>query len=299
MINRRQALGTLAIVAAAPGTLARAASRRVDRLKVLSYNILEGGNRQPLKQTAKVIAESGADFVGIQEIMASGPKLAELTGMHLFDQGNETTCILSRWPRDRTTAGNWGARYLVPDRGPVWIFNAHLPSIPYQPYQLARIPYYEEPFISTQAEAIAEALRARAVPLSRLLMEVGPAIATGEPIVLTGDFNEPSHLDWTERAAAAGRCQLSVAWPTSRTIIDAGFADAYRTLHPDEVAHPGLTWTPRPAERDVPDRIDFIYTRGLKPTATAVIGESAEKADVVVDPYPSDHRAVLATLSFE
>lgn len=298
MINRRQALGALAVAAAVPGVLARAASERVDRLKVLSYNILEGGNRQPLQQTAKVIVESGADFVGIQEIMASGPKLAELTGMHLFDQGNETTCILSRWPLERATAVKWGARYLVPDRGPVWIFNAHLPSLPYQPYQLARIPYYDEPFISTEAEAIGEALRARAAPLSRLLMEIGPAMAVGEPIVLTGDLNEPSHLDWTERAAEAGRCRLPVAWPTSRAIVDAGLTDAYRTLLPDEVAHPGLTWTPRPAERDVLDRIDFIYTHGLKPTAAAIIGENDQNADVVVDPYPSDHRAVLATVSF-
>lgn len=299
MINRRQALGAFAAATVLPGTLARAASERVDRLKVLSYNILEGGNRQPLKQTAKVIAESGADFVGIQEIMASGPKLAEMTGMHLFDQGNETTCILSRWPLDRALTLKWGARYLLPDRGPVWIFNAHLPSIPYQPYQLARIPYYEEPFIATQAQAIAEALRARAAPLSRLLMDLGPAIASGEPIILTGDFNEPSHLDWTERAAEAGRCQLPVAWPTSRAIIDAGLIDAYRTVKANELDHPGLTWSPRPAERDIHDRIDFIYTRGLKPTAAAIVGESDENADIVVDPYPSDHRAVLVTASFK
>lgn len=52
----------------------------------------------------------------------------------------------------------------------------------------------------------------------------------------TGDFNEPSHLDWTEPAAREGKCPTAVAYPTSVAIAAAGLHDAFRKLHPDEVA---------------------------------------------------------------
>ena len=41
-------------------------------------------------------------------------------------------------------------------------------------------------------------------------------------IAVTGDFNEPSHLDWTPRAATAGRCPLAVNYPSTRALTDTG-----------------------------------------------------------------------------
>ena len=186
----------------------------------------------------------------------------------------------------------------VPGTLGVWFFNDHLRPAPYQPYQLAGIPYgRNNPFIETEAEAIAEARRARGDEVDTLLEDMQPAIDSGLPIVLTGDFNEPSHLDWTPRAAEGGCCKLAVRWPASTQIVAAGLEDSYRAHFPDEVARPGHTWTPTPAKRDVLDRIDMIYTHGAKTESAAVIGESREHADIVADPFPSDHRAVLAKLA--
>ncbi|MNE77134.1 hypothetical protein D3C80_1734240 [compost metagenome] len=64
------------------------------------------------------------------------------------------------------------------------------------------------------------------------------------PIFLTGDFNEPSHLDWTKRAAEAGLCQLKVEWPSTKSFTSIGLKDAYRTIYSNEVKYPGKTWTP-------------------------------------------------------
>ena len=49
--------------------------------------------------------------------------------------------------------------------------------------------------------------------------------------------------------------------------------------------------------RSHPDRIDFVYFRGngVKVTDAKIVGENEEIADIVVAPYPSDHRAVVAT----
>ena len=73
----------------------------------------------------------------------------------------------------------------------------------------------------------------------------GPAAAgrDGIPVFLLGDFNAPSHLDWT--AAAVGsrpHLRAVVDWPVSRAIEAAGFRDTWREIHPDPVAEPGLTW---------------------------------------------------------
>ena len=119
---------------------------------------------------------------------------------------------------------------------------------------------------------------------------------------MVGDFNEPSHLDWTEAAAKAGHHPMKVEFPTSLMMAQAGFTDSYRTIYPDEVAKPGLTWSPVHAP-DHPDhhhmRIDYVYFRGegVQVTDAKIIGEKKENADIVVAPYPSDHRAVVATFT--
>jgi exonuclease III len=83
----------------------------------------------------------------------------------------------------------------------------------------------------------------------------------------------------------------------------AGFQDAWRSVHPDELVKPGFTWTPvtkADDPKDHHDRIDFVYVRGkgLRIRGAQVVGENNMNADLVVSPYPSDHRAVVAFVSF-
>jgi len=95
---------------------------------------------------------------------------------------------------------------------------------------------------------------------------------------------------------------MKVEFPTSLMMAQAGFTDSYRTIHPDEVAKPGLTWSPV-YEPKHPDhhlmRSDDVYFKGegLKVTDAKIVGEDKEHADIVVSPYPSDHRAVVATFT--
>ncbi len=137
--------------------------------------------------------------------------------------------------------------------------------------------------------------------MQRLLGELRPVLASGSPVFLTGDFNEPSHLDWTPRAAAAGICPVAVEYPSTRAVVEAGMRDAYRAVFPDEVRYPGRTWTPITRlddPKDRHDRIDFVFVdgAGVDVKSCEVVGESPEFSDIVVQPYPSDHRAVVATV---
>ncbi len=144
------------------------------------------------------------------------------------------------------------------------------------------------------------------------------------PVVLMGDFNEPSFLDWTE-AAKNMFCHngLVIPWYSTVKMHEAGFVDAYRAFFPDEVANPGFTWpsyahekgttswTPMADERD---RIDYIFFRGegietedvfiVGPKELYVYGEpdtsntAQEKFLANELPWPSDHKAVYAKLLF-
>ena len=130
-----------------------------------------------------------------------------------------------------------------------YIFNLHLPSNPYQPYQLMGIrPKFKKhrnpPFIKTEAEAIEGAQKARGRDIARLLRLVRSLSDKKAPVFIVGDFNEPSHLDWTEKAAQSGRHPIKVEFPTSKVFAKAGFTDAYRTIYPDEMEKPGFTWSP-------------------------------------------------------
>jgi hypothetical protein len=150
----------------------------------------------------------------------------------------------------------------------------------------------------TEAELIATAEETRGASHQAVLAGIQTFLDDGSPTFLVGDFNEPSHLDWTTEAAVAGlHFSRSVQWPTSLATVTAGLTDSYRAVRPDEVADPGETWTPRPGANEVHDRIDLVYHAGTDVTVTnvAIVGEDSRLADIVVTPYPSDHRAVVAT----
>ncbi len=154
------------------------------------------------------------------------------------------------------------------------------------------------------------------------------AEASGEKadlVLLAGDFNEPSHLDWTDATRSLwdhGGC--IVPWDCSVLLYGGGFRDAYRAVHPDPVTHPGftypsdnaakeprdLTWAPEADERD---RIDFVYYLAggaFRPRRAAVVGPRSSivrcgraeerSRDKFVEPagdgtWPTDHKGVLVT----
>ena len=80
-------------------------------------------------------------------------------------------------------------------------------------------------------------------------------------------------------------------------VVDAGMMDSFRSVYPDEVKFRGYTWTNRtgPTDpKDFHDRIDFVFASGTKVVGSKVVGENDKNADIVVAPWPSDHRAVVS-----
>lgn len=278
-------------------------------LRVMTFNMWFGGTAggQPLEQSAEVIRAARADVVGLQEGSRfpagehpdNAERMAHLLGWHYLAQGRNRG-IMSRFPVLDQTPKKWGARIDTPGGANVWLFNTHFAHAPYQPFQLIGIPYADAPFLNNAAEAVASASQARAEHAAAMLAEIN-AVPADATVFVTGDFNEPSSLDWTNPAADAGRCPLAVEWPTPTAFYAEGFVDTYRHIHPDPVMSPGCTWTPTTAPddpNDHHDRIDFVMVRGadVEISGSEIVGENASLSDIVVSPYPSDHRAVVSTV---
>ena len=272
------------------------------QLCLMSFNILYGGTHlgQPLEQTAAVIRLAQADIVVACEQWGNAEPLADLLGFtcHIVVAPPywQSVAVLSRYPILDTFAN--GVRLELESRQSACVFGVHLTSTPYQPYQVRDKAY------TSNEEILDEARKAREQELVVVLSEIQPLMEAGEKVLLCGDFNEPSHLDWTQASAQEGRhFGLEMSWPNSKRVTESGMEDAYRAVFPDVCRHPGYTWTSVPglgvggserAEHEVHDRIDFVYHAGpgLDPISASIIGENNRNADLVVSPFPSDHRAV-------
>jgi len=301
-----------------------AGAGQAETLKVLSFNIYGGGanDGKGIEETVAAIQAVNPDVIGLQETRleldpceadycpATGPSvakdIAKALGFYYYDQTQENpalwaNAILSRYPIGAPSQNDLGVSLDVNGKT-VWVFNIHLDDAPYQPYQLLGIEYGAAPFISTETEAVQFAKDTRG-PAMDLLAADMMAAADATAVFVTGDFNEPSHLDWTAAAVAVGTHPVAVAWPTTLRLTNAGFIDTYRAIFPDPVAKPAFTWTPsydETATDDHPDRIDFVFAKGagLVITSAAILGENGPRSDVAVSPWPSDHRASFAEVSF-
>ncbi|MDR1336472.1 MAG: metallophosphoesterase [Tannerella sp.] len=152
------------------------------------------------------------------------------------------------------------------------------------------------------------------------LREAEAEKAKGRLVIIGGDFNEPSHLDWQEDTKdIRDHRGAAVRWDVSQMLSGAGYVDAYRQLYPNALTHPGFTWpagntSVKPedlcsADADVRDRIDFIYycpQPGVTLSEACLVGPAASVAcgkitaedtgDAILEPqsvWPSDHKGNL------
>jgi HAD superfamily hydrolase (TIGR01509 family) len=288
------AVPSLAPIDTAPGRTVRASLTGLDprglaallpyELRVMSWNLWYGGTKvhDHRAKQLKIIAETGADVVGLQETYGTAAQeLADALGWYHHRAG-ENLGIISRHPitarlgdPDVGFYGAAGARIAVGDRE-IEVWTAHLDYRRYGPY---------EPVFDERREEV------RLAQLRDTLHRIG----SGAPVVLVGDFNCPSHLDRTDGG-----------WPVTRAAEKAGFSDSYRDAHPDAAAAPGHTWSPvQPVREDgsgrpePQDRIDYVLHRGLTvlDARTVVTGTPRPWPDVAGNDWPSDHAAVLTTFA--
>ncbi|MBA6152809.1 endonuclease/exonuclease/phosphatase family protein [Gelidibacter maritimus] len=320
-------------------------------LKVMTFNIWQEGTmvENGLDKIRDIIIEADPDLVGFTEVRNyEGEDWTSKIVKKLADKGSHYSGMFAGGDVSLISKFPITASHLIFDgEGSVVRFNvkvdsqtivvavAHLDYTGYACY-LPRAYYGGTPnwnFIKdrkgnkapiTDVDAIM-AYNQKSTREAQIQAFLNAVKDETNPVILMGDFNEPSHLDWTEKAAQRfDHNGVVIKWPSTYALYQNGFTDAYREFHPDELTHPGITWpskahgkgstswTPLSDERD---RIDYIFYKGngIKTTFATLVGPKESYAfdelttthtsgdhflaDTLA--WPSDHKAVQVTLRFK
>lgn len=272
-----------------------------------------------LQKIADHITQSGADIVALQELMYPG-----LTNSLLQYLGSGWTGVERRapqakdWPGlgivtkfklDRTsghqTNHSVGATVLVrKDPYPevkfrIWSFHGNFSQ--YGPYNACRSEMGNE----QKLKLLQRSEEFRISNIKQVLTAIDRQDISDQPVLILGDFNEPSHLDWIEETKEA-HCGMAYDWPVSKLLLASGFKDAYRIVKPDPKLYPGVTWSTvqklmedNKTRSEPQDRIDFIYYRGdgIRPIDASVYSGSkliAPLPHIDNNDWPSDHFSVIS-----
>jgi len=258
------------------GRAASALGERM-RLQLLVYNIQYGGG----PATDRVIRQVDADVVGVLESYNRLPEIARKTGYPYY---NVSLQLLSKYPIHEPSGGD--GLYALIEVQPGYVipfFNDHLDYVDWGPRALQNG--------ESVRSVIENENRVRTSALARPLTAMTKLTEQGYPVFLTGDFNEPSSLDYAKRTVGSRDwIDQPVPWPVSKALFEIGFRDTYREEHPNPVKEPGITH--RSGER-----IDYVYAGGPSKTLDSeIVGEKGgQDVSIEFSPWTSDHRAVLST----
>jgi Exonuclease III len=160
-----------------------------------------------------------------------------------------------------------------------------------------------------------------------LINDAAKESGQGSIILIGGDFNEPSCLDWGKTTKDLfDHKGTIIPWPCTLMLQKAGFIDTYRKLYPNTATHPGFTWpSDNPLvetnqlswapEMDERDRIDFIFyhkNQGIKLKYVTIVGpvgtilrgarnynHTGDPVITPTTPWPTDHKGLLAIFSLK
>ncbi|MCY9783421.1 endonuclease/exonuclease/phosphatase family protein [Nocardiopsis sp. EMB25] len=283
-------------------------SALVPELDVLTFNTWHGGSRVNGYHDKQVrfLLESGADVVGLQETEGgAATRLADALGWYHWQSGGSLG-VLSRYPiveEYGTARASAGVRVALDGaESQVNLWTAHLGHTPYGPYDACFDGMDVDTILQREAES------GRTGQITDTLAAMADQIdgADDVPVLLVGDFNSPSHLDWTEELREKNCGYADVPWPTSVLPTEAGLVDSFRAANPDPVAVPGTTWSPlyprhngSTGRAEPQDRIDFVYHAGedlsVRDSRTLVVGDPATVPNHADNEWTTDHATVLTT----
>ncbi|MFD3454913.1 HAD-IA family hydrolase [Streptomyces sp. NPDC058691] len=286
--------------------VAAAGEPLVRRLRVMTWNLWLGGTKvdDHRDKQLRVLLDADVDVVGLQETRThSAKELAEALGWD-YHQAGDNLGVISRYPivsRHGLPAtpfyGGLGATVRLDADHDVTLWSAHLNYTPYGPYDALHDGQPVE--VLTEHEASS----GRLGEIRHILRDMAGDLAARDttPVLLVGDFNVPSHLDWTAEAAPLHGGRGPVPWPVTLEAEAAGLRDSYRDAHPDPVRDPGTTWSPVVPAPEPQDRIDFVLYAGsgleVLDSTTLVTGDPRPEPDAAGNAWPSDHAAVVTTFA--
>ncbi|MEQ8762889.1 MAG: endonuclease/exonuclease/phosphatase family protein [Planctomycetota bacterium] len=292
-----------------------------DSWRLMVWNIQRGANEfdhGPEKALA-VIRAAAPDICLLQESYdidgdrpTLGRWLADRLGWRAWQGESPHLCVLTRFEiEEKRFHEPWhGVGALVKDEAErrALVYSTWIDWRAYLPYALRDDPDQSDAKLLANETEGSDRVKQAAALLEHL--RESKALEGEYPLLVGGDWNCPSHLDWTEDAARLFRYRLALPLPVSRMMAEAGFQDTFRAVHPDPTRTPGITWTP--LDRGTPeaptpaDRIDRLYLRNpaqgkkLRPKKAHVLPRTLEPMTIPAKnrQFPSDHGAVIVDLEW-
>ena len=280
------------------------------RFKVMAWNILHGANDIPngIAHAIDIIEAINPDVILMVETYGSGKKIADALGYNFHLIAPEGTAlndkhvnlsIMSKFPFGRRIDTDFpfylGGREVIIDHQTIRFFSNWFHYLPWNDAPETMGKTTEELLVWERTSGTRYEMIQKVLPE----LEAYAAETDSIPMVLGGDMNSPSHLDWSENTASVHN-NLVVPWYATKILEDIGLTDSYRLLHPNPTTHPGITWDTK-GKRDE-HRIDYIYFKGPKIKALksesykAFLGDTLSIKNQGI-PFPSDHGIVVT--SFE
>ncbi|NWK56337.1 endonuclease/exonuclease/phosphatase family protein [Verrucomicrobiaceae bacterium N1E253] len=301
----------------------RALAENNDPLRVLVWNVWHGTNdvEQGPEKALALIKQSKADICLLQESYdingerpRFGPWAASQLKWNHWQSKSPHLCVLTRFTIKKTFFHHpWHAvgTELEDDHGRT----LHALSI-WLDYRSNIATYLKDhPDASDKDLLLSESSRSKRLKQCQEIikfLESSSLTKLNTPLLVGGDWNCPSHLDWTTQTTAAFKTRRPLQLPVSIAMHEAGFSDTYRSVHPNPVSHPGNTWSPlfRQDKEGNPlpmNRIDRLYYKSnatrplLKPIRATVFPEQLEDNATPIKKrlFPSDHAAVLIEFEWQ
>ncbi|HMS55704.1 MAG TPA: endonuclease/exonuclease/phosphatase family protein [Fimbriimonadaceae bacterium] len=257
----------------------------------MTWNIWHGGREDGEsvgpKRVVEVMKQSRADLIAMQETYGSGELISQALGFNFLLRATNVS-IHSRFPilEDISVHEPFkcvGAIVELPNRSKLAFYSIWLPYSG---------EIWEEGTRKNDLVSLLAACKSSEPDLRAIRDGIEARLSKypGIPVIIAGDFNSMSNLDYS--AVAIDQYKVIVDWPTSNVLPESGYRDSYREVNPVVNRQKDRTWTPRFPKQEQ-DRIDFIYYRGgeLSPMASEVI-------DTLEEGFPSDHAAVVTRFEF-
>lgn len=271
-----------------------------EAIKVLQWNIWHGGvhlGDEGPDRVIELIHSSHADIITMQEAYGSQEKIAKALGYHLQTASSrDNLALYSRFPIQKLPSSepfkSNPAILTLPGDKQILVNDCWL--------RYAYRPEYSSGYLNTGLDPevwVKEDSIFALVDIQNLLnKDVNPHLKHADmPVIIGGDFNSCSHLDWTEAAKPLHMGYGPVHFPASRYMYEKGYKDSFREINPDEVLYQGGSVAAIYGQMQM-SRIDFLYYTGAIQAQSSKIIRTMPEID---DVWPSDHAAVLTVFKLK
>lgn len=278
-----------------PKQITENSRKNPNMLRVLQWNIWVGGvflGDQGLDRTIEVIRKVNPDVITMQEGYGSQHTIAEALGYYIqTPSADDNLVLLSRYPIEKLPS----SKTFYSNPGIITLPNGRRVMINSCWLRYASEPEYTGNFPDSDHNTdlwIAEDSAKGLADISHILTyDVIPVMESPDmPVIIGGDFNSCSHLDWTAAAAHLHYGYGPVNFPISRYMLENGYKDSFRDVNPDEVERPEGTYGVIFGQLQN-SRIDFLYYKGkgIRAVNSKIVRTNPE-IDYV---WTSDHDAVV------